>query len=116
MKARDLQKMKDLNISTHVQLLTLEGTRGLKYLFGAKLVLARTARYDIHMLKLWCHYASLDKIYSLNVRIVLASFYSKVVAIFCYSACTFMCGEICFQCYCSVRCSYVKTAVPLCFL
>jgi len=51
-------------------------------LFGAKFVLARTARYVIHMLKLRCHYASLDKFYILNVWIVPASLYSKVRAIF----------------------------------
>jgi len=34
------------------------------------------------MLKLWCHYASLDKFYNLNIWIVLALLYSKVRAIF----------------------------------
>jgi len=35
------------------------------------------------MLKLWCHYASLNKFYNLNVWIVLALLYSKVsLAIF----------------------------------
>jgi len=34
------------------------------------------------MLKLWCHYASLDKFYNLNVWIVPALLYSKVRAIF----------------------------------
>jgi len=51
-------------------------------LFGAKFVLARTAWYVVHMLKLQCHYASLDKFYNLNVWIVPASLYSKVRAIF----------------------------------
>jgi len=51
-------------------------------LVGVKFVLARTAWYIIHMLKLRCHYASLDKFYNLNMWIVLASLYSKVRAIF----------------------------------
>jgi len=51
-------------------------------LFGAKFFLARTALYIVHILKLQCHYASLDKFYNLNVWIVLASLYSKVRAIF----------------------------------
>ena len=34
------------------------------------------------MLQLWCHYASLDKFYNLNVWIVPASLYSKVRMIF----------------------------------
>jgi len=48
-------------------------------LFDAKFVLARTARYVVHMLKLRCHYA---KFYNLNVWIVPASLYSKVRVIF----------------------------------
>jgi len=51
-------------------------------LFGAKFVLARTAWYVIHILKLRCHYASLDKFYNLNVWIDQASLYSKVRVIF----------------------------------
>ena len=83
-----------------------------------KFVLARTARYIVHMLKLWCHYTSLVKFYNLKVWIVLASLYLKVRVIFCYAACKFVWAEICFQCNCSVRrlYMYVKTAVPLCFL
>jgi len=101
-------------------------------LFGTKFVLDRTARYVVHMLKLWCHYVSLDKFYNLNVWIVPASLYSKVRLVSCpdhthyvgystewvwsghetkvRSACTFVWEEICFQCNCSVCRSYVKIA------
>jgi len=51
-------------------------------LFGVKFVLAKTAQYVVHMLKLRCHNATLDKFYNLNVWIVLASLYSKVRVIF----------------------------------
>ena len=50
-------------------LLTLGGTRGLLYLFGANFVLARTARYIVHILKLRCHFL-------FYVWIVSASLYS----------------------------------------
>ena len=51
-------------------------------MFGAKFVPARTARHVVHMLKLWCRYASRGKFYNLNVWIVPASLYLKVRAIF----------------------------------
>ena len=51
-------------------------------MFGARFVLSRTARYVVHMLKLRCHYASLDKFYNLNMWIVSALLYLKVRAIF----------------------------------
>jgi len=52
------------------------------HLYGEKCVFSATARYVVHMLKLWCHYASFDKFYDLSVWIVPASLYSKVRAIF----------------------------------
>jgi len=47
-----------------------------------KFVLARTAWFIIHMLKLWFHYASLDKFYNLHMWIFPGSLYSKVRVIF----------------------------------
>ena len=83
------------------------------HLYGEKFVFSVTAWYVVHMLKLQGHYASLDKFYNLNVWIVPASLYLKVRD---YAACTFVWGEIYFQCNCSICRSYVKTAGPLCFL
>jgi len=74
-------------------------------LYGEKFVFSVTAQYVVHMLKLQCHYASFSKIYNVNVWIVLVSF---LLGQFCYSACTFVLGEICFQCNCSIFHSYVK--------
>ena len=64
------------------------------------------SQYVVHMLKLQCHYVSLDKFYNLNV-IVPAALYSKVRAIFAIRP-VHLYGEICFQCHCLVHCSHVK--------
>jgi len=66
------------------------------------------------MLKLGCHYASLDKFYNLNMWIVPASLYSKVRPIFAMRP-VYLYGE---KFVFSVTAWYVirvKTAGPLCF-
>ena len=50
------------------------------HLYGEKFVFSITAQYITHILKLQCHYASFGKFYKLNVWIVAASFYFKVMA------------------------------------
>jgi len=67
-----------LLLAGYFSYLTLREARRLLWLFGAKCILARTAWYVVHMLKLQYHYASLDKFYNLNVWIVPASLYLKV--------------------------------------
>ena len=62
-------------------------------LYGRKFVFSTTAQYIINMLKLQCHYASLGKLYKLNMWTVLASLYSKVTAILalpCMLCCIFL--------------------------
>ena len=50
------------------------------HLYGKKIFFIITVQYVVHILKLQCHYTSLGKFYKLNVWIVPASLYLKVMA------------------------------------
>jgi len=67
---------------TVMMLANPQGRLRVTVVVWCEICFARAAQYVIHLLKLQCHYASLGKFYKLNVWIVPALLYLKVMAIF----------------------------------
>jgi len=75
-------RLKAANVNVHICMINPRWRPRVNVVIWCEMILAKIAQYVIHMSKLQCHFASLDKFCNLNVWIVLVSLYSKLRVIF----------------------------------